>query len=170
MIAGIKSLALWNSRYNCVKMMREALVSVVLDFDARFLDDFGVGDGFIAKRVKARALQYWKGLDHGINGDSLSQSTRELTERRETLVGFSKNRRMAKIRLCVRDIRVERHFHLDSVEDAGVGILHITSELVLVPGEELWVADDGEMEDLSENSSNSVVSGQQSERRSLRTA
>jgi hypothetical protein len=55
-IASVESLALRNSWYNRVKMMREALVGIVLDFDARFLDDFGVGDGFIAKRVKTRAL------------------------------------------------------------------------------------------------------------------
>jgi hypothetical protein len=98
--------------------------------------------------------------DRRTDHHSASQLTKELTERRETLVGLSKNRRMAKVRLCVRNVGVQRHFHLDSVEDAGVGILHITSELVLVLREELRVADDGEMEDLGENSSNSVVSGQ----------
>lgn len=66
---------------------------------------------------------------------------------------------MVGIRRGVGKVEVEEELHLDGVDDGGVVVLLVATSLVLVVGEELGVADGGEVEDLGAHAGHAGVAG-----------
>lgn len=67
-------------------------------------------------------------------------------------------RRMSPVMLGIRSVRVEGQLVNDGAKNRVFAILDIASEFVLVPGEELWMTGQREMQDLGNDASQSIVS------------
>lgn len=72
------------------------------------------------------------------------------------------------VRLRIRHVRVEESLHPQGAEHTIIVILEITPELVFVCREKLGMADYREVQDLSTDTADGIVSGLEGERRSLR--
>lgn len=59
--------------------------------------------------------------------------------------------------LWIGVVRVEESLESDGAKNAVIHVLDVTAEFVVVPGVELGMTHGGEMDDLSDDASNTIV-------------